>query len=95
MLRRSTQEILDLIEMGMQIKPGIRWFGEPGAVGVDARLWLAAEQANSGRPVHWHKPLQDYLTRYTSKFFRTEKPNLDIRHGSNFTGPKTRQEPHV
>ena len=54
-LKRSTQEIVDLIEMGMKINPGLRWYGEPGT--VDAKLWLASEQARSGQAVHWHKPL--------------------------------------
>lgn len=88
-LRASTTEIMNLIEMGMKLEPGLRWHGEPGTVDFEEfKLYQAAVLAKSGRPVHWHKPLQDYLSKYRSKFFRTTNPNLDIRHGTNFTGPK-------
>ncbi len=48
----------------------------------------AVTLATNGSCAHWHKPLAHYLTAYRSEFFHTLLPNLDIRHGSNFTGPK-------
>lgn len=32
--------------------------------------------------------LKEYTTRYNSESFMTTLPNLDIRHSTNFTGPK-------
>jgi hypothetical protein len=35
----------------------------------------------------WHK-VKDYITKYNAKHFRTQVPNIDIRHGDNFTGAR-------
>jgi len=85
-LTASTSEILDLIYAGLQLKGGFRWHGEPGT--VDNKAYQAAVLAGSGSSAQWHRPLTVYLTKYRSEFFRTEQPNLDCRHGSNFSGPR-------
>ena len=86
LLLDSTREILGLIEAGFKIKRGMRWFGEPGV--IEGKLKKAAIEAGSGRPTQLQRYLKDYITRYDHKIFRTNIPNVDIRHGTNFTGPK-------
>ena len=60
---------------------------EPGVTTPKA-LRKAREHATSGRAVWLRGYLEEHLSRYTSRTFRTRLPNLDIRHGTNFTGPK-------
>jgi len=55
---------------------------EPGVV-PKVRLY-----ARSGRAMWLRSYLEDHLAKYGHKTFKTKLPNLDIRHGSNFTGPK-------
>ena len=56
---------------------------EPGITVQRARKW-----ARSGKPIWLRKYLAEHLNKYEHRVFNTELPNLDIRHGSNFTGPK-------
>lgn len=93
LLKGATEEILSLIERGLMIKKGMHWYGEPG-IGVAANndFVKAAQAAESGRPVQPQRYLKDYLTRYRIDSFVTDLPNIDIRHGSNFTGPKRGKE---
>lgn len=86
LLINSITEILDLIRQGLKLKRGMRWHGEPGV--VEGRLKRAAIEAGSGRPTQLQRYLKEYITRYGNKVFTTTLPNVDIRHGSNFTGPK-------
>lgn len=86
LLYNSTIEILGLIEAGLKIQKGMRWYGEPGV--IEGKLKKAAIEAESGRPSQLQRYLKDYVTRYDHKVFKTEVPNVDIRHGTNFTGPK-------
>ena len=44
--------------------------------------------AKSGRPVWLRGYLAEHMDKYESRTFKTVLPNLDIRHGTNFTGPK-------
>lgn len=89
LLCRATVEVLSLIERGLTIKKGMHWHGEPG-IGVNANgdFVKAAIAAESGRPMQLQRYLKDYLTKYLCEGFQTELPNIDIRHDSNFTGPK-------
>jgi hypothetical protein len=58
--------------------------GEPGLTKIsDAQKW-----AKSGRPVYLKKYLKSQLDEEKYDTFKTEIPNLDIRHDGNFTGPK-------
>ncbi len=86
LLAAATEEIVRLLDMGLQIKGGARWYGEPGV--IDAKLRAAFVEAASGRPTQIQRYLKDYVTKYDHKIFKTTYPSLDIRHGSNFTGPK-------
>jgi hypothetical protein len=85
LLKESTEEVLNLLEMGLKVEKGMRWYGEPGLVADTYRAFISA---SSGRPVQLQSYLEKYTTKYKSEIFRTEIPNLDIRHGSNFTGAK-------
>lgn len=86
LLFNSVSEILGLIDAGLKLEKGMRWYGEPGV--VEGNLKKAALYADSGRPAQLQSYLRDYITRYGNKVFKTELPNVDIRHGNNFTGPK-------
>ena len=86
LLLASVEEILNLINQGFRISQGMRWFGEPGV--IEGKLKKAAIEAGSGRPTQLQQYLKDYVTRYDHKIFRTNIPNIDIRHGTNFSGPK-------
>lgn len=89
LLRQSTGEIVSLIGQGVHIRKGMHWYGEPG-LGVNANgdFIKAGEAAESGRPIQLQRYLKEYLTKYRCESFQTLIPNIDIRHGSNFTGPK-------
>lgn len=86
LLRRSTEEILRLLDMGLKVERGQRWYGEPGVVSEKFRK--AFVEAQSGRPTQLQAYLKEYVTMYRHDTFQTANPNVDIRHGSNFTGPK-------
>ena len=86
LLRQSTEEVMRLLDMGLKVEKGLHWYGEPGVVSEQFRK--AFVEASSGRPTQLQRYLEDYITHYRSEFFRTANPNLDIRHGTNFTGPK-------
>ena len=45
-------------------------------------------QATSGSPAHLETLIGDHVRKWGHEIFRTSLPNLDIRHGNNFTGPK-------
>lgn len=82
-LINSIRERLHLIESGIKI---MRKLGEPGAFNPQAAL--LAERATNGKSEYLHVLLQDHLKKFTCKAFNTKNPNLDIRHASNFTGPR-------
>lgn len=86
LLRQATEEVMQLLDMGLKVERGLHWYGEPGVVSEQFRK--AFVEATSGRPTQLQAYLKDYVTKYKSEFFQTRIPNLDIRHGSNFTGPK-------
>ena len=85
MLKQSTEEVLNLLDMGLKVERGMKWYGEPGLVSAAYRAFV---EAKSGRSSQLQKYLKDYVTKYESQFFETKMPNLDIRHSTNFTGPK-------
>jgi hypothetical protein len=59
--------------------------GEPG---VCKDLAAAYALAKSGKCAHLSGYMEKHLTKFNAETFETKSPNLDIRHGSNFTGPK-------
>ena len=85
LFKKSTNEVMNLIEQGVKTKKGMRWQGEPGVI---SSLTRASEVANSGQSFQLQQYLKDYLTHYKSETFNTVLPNLDVRHESNFTGGK-------
>lgn len=86
LLRQSTQEVMRLLDMGLRVEKGLHWYGEPGQTSEQFRQ--AFVEANSGRPTQLQAYLKDYVSKYQTEYFRTEIPNLDVRHSKNFTGPK-------
>ncbi len=87
LLRQSVEERLSILEHGGRMDRQFLGCGEPGVVSNRA-LRKAKEAAESGKPIQLQQYLKDYLQRYEHKSFGTINPNLDIRHGGNFTGPK-------
>lgn len=85
LLKKSTEEVMNLLDMGLRVEKGLRWYGEPGLASDTYKAYI---HATSGEPVQLQRYFKNYLTKYKSESFMTEQPNLDIRHGSNFTGPK-------
>jgi hypothetical protein len=85
-LLRSTQEVLELLNMGLETPKGKRWFGEPGC--NNDEFHKAFVEASSGRSTQLQRYLKEYVTKWKNKRFTTKNPNLDIRHSTNFSGPK-------
>jgi len=84
LLIASIEERLSLIDEGVGV---VRHAGEPGCI-PDGFQRKAEKWAKSGASVQLQRYLGDYLKKYRSEDFKTANPNLDIRHGSNFTGAK-------
>jgi hypothetical protein len=87
LLKTAVEERLALLGEGKSITKQWLGCGEPGVVSERA-LEKARKAARSGRPIKLDQYLDQYLRKYTSAAFVTKLPNLDIRHSSNFTGPK-------
>ena len=61
--------------------PGGR-LGEPGS--ANAKHTMRMVQDKSLR--HLRKELKEYLVGYGGREFKTKIPNIDVRHGGNYTG---------
>jgi hypothetical protein len=85
LLRKSTEEVMNLLNMGLKTERGMKWYGEPGLI---SDTYKAFVEASSGRPTQLQRYLKAYTTSYKSEAFKTEQPNIDIRHDTNFTGAK-------
>ena len=84
-LIEATQRKIALLgDPAWQAKHPTRAIGEPGS--ADYAKGRAAVQGLSMR--HLWAQMKDYLTRYGAQDFRTWIPNLDLRHGANFTGQR-------
>ena len=83
LLIACVEERLSLIEKGLEI---MRKAGEPGA--CPAGFVEAAVRATSGEAKYLMPYLRDFVSKYTHEDFYTTIPNLDIRHKTNFTGPR-------
>ena len=57
--------------------------GEPGTVGEKA-----LKLTEGSKYVSLHNRIKDHLVGYHARDFTTEIPNIDIRWGGNFTGPR-------
>jgi hypothetical protein len=85
LLKESIKERLSLLENGYHMVKGLKGAGEPG---VADNIAIGQLEAGSGRPTQLQRYLKGFLKEYKSESFKTEQPNVDIRHSSNFTGPK-------
>jgi hypothetical protein len=45
-------------------------------------------RSEDGKASYLHTYLNDFLEKYQKESFKTEIPMLDIRHATNFTGPR-------
>jgi hypothetical protein len=87
LLQDTMSERLYLLGQLNGINPRVLSCGEPGIVG-DKALEVIRRYAVGPKAVSLGPVLIKYLTKYTHKTFKTRIPNLDIRHSTNFTGPK-------
>lgn len=58
--------------------------GEPGS----SDLARAMKMSRYSTVRHLRAQLKDYIIGYQARDWRTKVPNIDIRHGDNFTGPR-------
>lgn len=79
---KAIEERMYMFEQGCK---SITNAGEPG---VCKDLAAAYQLAQSGSHAHLAGYMEKHLTKFSADIFHTEIPNLDIRHGTNFTGPK-------
>ena len=84
-LVEATQRKIDLLSSeAWQTRHPVRPIGEPGS----ADYAKGRQLVNRPSMRHLWAQLKDYLTRYAAVDFSTTVPNIDIRHGHNFTGPR-------
>ena len=88
-LLRTIEQRLFVLDRDMGLERMIDYLGEPGR----SRMKLNKLQrlAESGRSVYLRPLLSEFsmfLEDEKAETFRTKIPNLDIRHSSNFTGPR-------
>ena len=98
LLEETLDRRLSLLDRDRRLVRNILFAGEPGLSKVRIenakkesrikKIKKAQELAESGRSVYLKKYLQDALDAEKYEVFKTKIPNLDIRHDSNFTGPK-------
>lgn len=87
LLKECLEERLYILEHGGKFDRLFLGCGEPGVVSERA-LEKARKAAASGKPIQLQRYLKEYLRKYAHKVFGTDIPNLDIRHTSNYSGPK-------
>ena len=58
--------------------------GEPGTASYPKTMRLASRKELQ----HLKSAIKDYITGYQAVDFKTKVPNIDIRHGQNFTGQR-------
>jgi len=84
-LREITEKKIAILSDSnwMELYPTGR-IGEPGT----NHLSRTRELLKREKVRHLWPQVKDYITKYGAKDFKTKLPNLDIRHGLNFTGPR-------
>lgn len=87
LLIESTTERLALLNGASRLTREMIGIGEFGVTN-ERMVRKAQEAAKSGKPIQLQRYIKDYLEKHGSGTFVTNVPNLDIRHGTNFTGPK-------
>lgn len=85
-LRNAVDEKLAILSDPSVIErwPGRSRLGEPGTCYLHRSRRVFSDRAL--RPA-WQK-VKAYITKYNAKRFKTVVPNIDIRHGKNFTGAR-------
>lgn len=83
LLIESIEERLYLIDSGIKM---MRRLGEPGAFVPE--IVKGAQIATSGSKLYLRPFLDKHLKKFKSEFFKTDNPNIDVRHKDNFTGPR-------
>lgn len=82
---KTLERRLDILDKDNSLVRSIDNIGEPGVSRISSR---ARKWAASGRPVYLKEFLGRVLELEKYETFKTEVPNLDIRHTRNFTGPR-------
>lgn len=88
LMKESIEERVYLINEGIK---GIRWAGEPGVIrsaASDLLVQKAAKWATGPKGISLTVFLENHLRKYKAIPFQNKGINLDIRHGTNFTGPR-------
>jgi hypothetical protein len=80
---------LDQIDKDRHFPKKVAQFNEPGLSRQSMKL---IDRANNGSSAYLKKLLPDFIELEKYETFATEIPNLDVRHGGNFTGPKHGKE---
>jgi hypothetical protein len=78
MLREVTEAQIRVVERPDWFRDN-KLIGEPGTIGIKALRMTTGDT---------HQWIKDYLIGYQARDFRTEIPNVDIRHDTNLTGPR-------
>lgn len=85
LLREATDIKLKVLSDPSWLKRYARGrLGEPGS----ADLARAIKMSRFKDVRHLRPLLKEYITGYAARDWRTKIPNIDIRHGNNFTGPR-------
>ncbi len=97
LIEECLTERIGLLSKDKKMVRKIIFAGEPGLskIRLDRKtkamlkkLNSANKYATSGRSLYLKKYIKDQLDKEKYDTFTTEKPNLDVRHDRNFTGPR-------
>jgi len=80
----SGEKLAILTSVEWRTKYPKRYLGEPGTCDPDKAMKLT-RFANMRQT---RKDIKNYMTEYQAREWRSAIPNIDIRHGANFTGPR-------
>ena len=89
LLLRTIDRRLNVIDKDRGLMKELQHVGEPGI--TEYKMKRVQRYAANGSHVYLRPMLKDFvehLENEKAETFRTKVPNLDIRHGTNFTGPK-------
>jgi len=81
----ALEKRLDLIDVNRRAVKDIDHFTEPGVSKLSQKL---IDRASSGSSAYLKGLLPSFIELEKYKTFKTKIPNLDVRHGGNFTGPR-------
>lgn len=87
----TTEKLREVTEVQIAVVGDPKWseirgkrpVGEPGTVGEKA-----LNLTRGSKYTALHDRIKDYLIGYEARDFYTQIPNIDVRHGGNFTGPR-------